>query len=91
MKHFILAILICFCVTTQANVIQQGNVFKTEKSIALDEFTGYYYEIDGINYMIFKSKNDSFYVNRISKKTGKTYKFYLPKYIQEKLKKLYKK
>lgn len=91
MKQFILSIIICLCgiIPTQAKVVKDGNVFKTEKSTTLDEFTGYYYEIDGVNYMIFRTKNNSFYVNRISKKTGKYYKHYLPKEVQEQLKQLF--
>lgn len=90
MKQFILSIIVCLCgiIPMQANISQQGNVFKTEQSVSVDILTPYFYEIDGVQYPIYRSSKNAFYIKRISKKTGKEYKYYLPKEIQEKLKQL---
>lgn len=90
MKQFILSLIICvcgFCSIHAKPVTQIGNVFKAET--ISDSLTPYFYEIDGVNYPIYKSSNGAFYIKRISKKTGKEYKFYLPKEIQNKLKQIY--
>ena len=50
-----------------------------------DSTTNHTYEISNVKYDIFKSKNGSFYIWKTSKKTGKKYKYYLPKEIQIKL------
>lgn len=50
-----------------------------------DSITNHTYEINNVKYDIFKSKNGSFYIWKTSKKTGKKYKYYLPKEIQIKL------
>lgn len=92
MKQFILSLIICVCGLCPAhanNVTQIGNVFKVEK--VSDSITPYFYEIDGVNYPIYRSSNGSFYIKRISKKTGKEYKTYLPKEVQERLRKLVEK
>lgn len=50
--------------------------------------TGLFYEgKGGEKYPIYKSSKGSFYILRVSKKTGKEYKYYLPKEVQEELKK----
>lgn len=50
-----------------------------------DTTTTHTYEIKDIKYPVFKSKSGAFYIWKISKKTGKQYKYYLPKEIQEKM------
>lgn len=40
------------------------------------------YTIKNKKYNVYKSKNGAFYIWKISKKTGKRYKYYLPKEIQ---------
>lgn len=50
-----------------------------------DSTTTHTYEISNVKYDIFKSRNGSFYIWKTSKKTGKKYKYYLPKEIQIKL------
>lgn len=91
MKQFILSIIICLCtlISVQAETIQEGNVFKVEQSSEVKEtMIPYFYEINDVKYPIYVSANGSFYIKRISKKTGQEYKYYLPKEVQEKLKKL---
>lgn len=56
-----------------------------------DSITKDTYTIQNVKYSVFKSKNGAFYIWKISKRTGKKYKYYLPKYIQEQIGRVYKK
>lgn len=90
MKKIILcALLALFCITANAKVKREGNNFKVEQtSKASDTQTKYTWEDkEGNKYPIFITKKGACYVLRISKKTGKEYKYYLPKDIQETIKK----
>lgn len=72
-----------------AQIIQEGNTFKSEKTVskAEDEKTQYIWEDSkGNKYPIYKTKKGACYVIKTSKKTGKEYKQYLPKEIREKIK-----
>lgn len=51
-----------------------------------DTTTTHTYQIKDIKYPIYKSKSNKYYIWKISKKTGKKYKYYLPKKVQEKIK-----
>ena len=59
----------------------------TGVSVYADNFkaTNHTYEISNVKHDIFKSRNGSFYIWKTSKRTGKKYKYYLPKEIQIKL------
>lgn len=54
-----------------------------------DSITTFTYKISDNSYKVYKSKNLSFYIWKTSKKTNKLYKYYLPKDIQEEMKKKY--
>lgn len=89
MKKLILCILLAlFCITANAEVKREGDTFKVEQSAkASDTKTRYTWEDKGGNkYPIFVTKKGACYVIRVSKKTGKEYKQYLPKDIQETIK-----
>lgn len=47
-----------------------------------DTTTTHTYRIDETKYDVYKSKNGAFYIWKVSKKTDKPYKYYLPKDIQ---------
>ena len=47
-----------------------------------DTTTNHTYELNDIKYPIFVTKNGAYYIWKISKKSGKEYKYYLPKDIQ---------
>lgn len=47
-----------------------------------DTTTTHTYEIKETKFPVFKSKNGAFYIWKTSSKTGKQYKYYLPKEIQ---------
>lgn len=87
MKKILLVLAILFgSIAVKAEVIQQGNSFiQVEAKDVPTSFT--YTDKEGRIYPIFKSQKGSFYIVKISKKTGKEYKYYLPKEIQDKIKK----
>lgn len=89
MKKFILCILLAlFCITINAEVKREGDTFKVEQSTkASDTKTKYTWEDkQGNKYPIFITKRGACYVLKTSKKTGKEYKYYLPKDIQTQIK-----
>lgn len=49
--------------------------------------TPYFYEVKGINYKICMSNRGACFIIRTSKKTGKDYRMYLPKDVQESVRK----
>lgn len=72
---------------TAQNVKLEGNTFVQQSSNADSVSTGYYYQdSQGFKYPVFLSSKGKAYCWLKSKKTGKTYKRYLPK-ITEILKK----
>lgn len=90
MKKFILCILLAlFCSIINAEVKREGDTFKVEQSsrTSQDEKTKYTWEDkEGNKYPIYITKRGACYILRTSKKTGKQYKYYLPKDIQAQIK-----
>lgn len=89
MKKIILCILLAlFCITISAEVKREGNTFKVEQTTKeSDTKTQYtWVDKDGNVYPVFITKKGACYIFRTSKKTGKEYKQYLPKNIQETIK-----
>ena len=63
-------------------VVRKGNTFEqVSKKKSKDDviLTKYYYEIDGKKYPIFLSSKGKAFIKRISAKSGKEYRQYLPK------------
>lgn len=89
MKKLILCILLAlFSINIHAEVKREGNNFKVEQTTQSDTQTKYTWEDkQGNKYPIFITKKGTCYIIRVSKKTGKGYKYYLPKDIQETIKK----
>lgn len=90
MKKFILYLLLAlFCITANAEVKREGDTFKVEQtSKASDTQTKYTWEDkEGNKYPIYVTKKGACYILRTSKKTSKEYKYYLPKDVQETIKK----
>jgi len=56
----------------------------------VDTCTTYEFEIKGKAYPVFKSKNGAYYIWRVSGKTGKNYRMYLPKEVQQAMGREYK-
>lgn len=91
MKHFItLLVALLMSVASYADVVRNGDNFKVEKTASVNQNTKTKYtweDKEGNRYPIYISKKGACYVIRTSKKTGKEYKYYLPKDIQETIKK----
>lgn len=91
MKKYLIILILCVCgISAHANTfVQEGTNFRVENSLSKDTPTIYTYtDKDGQVYQIIRSKTGSYYILKVSKKTGKEYKYYLPKEIQEQLKRL---
>ena len=89
MKKIILCILLAlFCITISAEVKREGNTFKVEQTTKESDTKTQYTWVDkeGNVYPVFITKRGACYIFRTSKKTGKEYKQYLPKDIQETIK-----
>lgn len=91
MKHLItLLVVLLMSATSYADVVRNGDNFKVEKTASVNQGTKTKYTWEdkkGNKYPIFVTKKGACYVLRTSKKTGKEYKYYLPKDIQETIKK----
>ena len=91
MKYIIaLLVALSMSVTGYADVVRDGDTFKVENttSVNKDTKTKYTWEDkEGNKYPIYITKKGACYVIRTSKKTGKEYKYYLPKDVQETIRK----
>lgn len=77
-------------ITGYADVVRDGDTFKVERTTSVNQDTKTKYtweDKEGNKYPIYITKKGACYVLRTSKKTGKEYKYYLPKDIQEAIKK----
>ena len=90
MKYIIaLLVALSMSVTSYADVVRNGDTFKVEKTTSVNQNTQTKYtweDKEGNKYPIFITKKGACYVLRTSKKTGKEYKYYLPKDIQSQIK-----
>ena len=89
MKKIILCLLLAlFCITISAEVKREGNTFKVEQTTKESDTKTEYTWVDKDRnvYPVFITKKGACYIFRTSKKTGKEYKQYLPKNIQETIK-----
>ena len=90
MKYIIaLLVALSMSVASYAGVVRHGNTFLVETtSVNQDTQTQFtWQDKDGNIYPIYISKKGACYVIKVSKKTGKEYKYYLPKNIQETIRK----
>lgn len=91
MKKFIIALVVLIIGAVgqiNAEVVRNGNTFSVEQTTKSDVETPYTWkDKDGKTYPIYISKKGACYIKRISKKTGKEYKYYLPKETQEQIRK----
>lgn len=85
MKYIItLLVALLMSVASYADVVREGNTFKVTTTSVNQDIKTYlnWQDKDGIIYPIYITKKGACYVKRISKKTNKEYKHYLPKEIQ---------
>lgn len=84
-KHIILFILMLFTLTSYSQTTREGNTFKQNNVQTNNgQQTKYTYEDKkGVKYPIYITKNGAVYIIKISAKTNKEYKYYLPKDIKE--------
>ena len=90
MKTFILCLLLTlFSININAEVKRVNDTFKVEKTTKeSDTKTKFTWEDkQGNKYPIYITKKGSCYIIRVSKKTNKEYKQYLPKDVQAQIKK----
>lgn len=91
MKYIItLLVALLMSVASYADVVRDGDNFKVEKTTSVNQDTKTKYTWEdkkGNKYPIFITKRGACYVIRTSKKTGKEYKYYLPKDVRETIKK----
>lgn len=91
MKYIIaLLVALSMSVASYADIVRDGDTFKVEKTISVNQDTKTKYtweDKEGNKYPIYITKRGACYVLRISKKTSKEYRYYLPKEIQEQIKK----
>ena len=91
MKYLItLLVVLLMSITGYADVVRDGDTFKVERTTSVNQNTKTKYtweDKEGNKYPIYITKKGACYVLRTSKKTGKEYKYYLPKDIQEAIKK----
>lgn len=90
MKHIIaLLVVLSMSIASYAGVVRHGDTFLVETtSVNQDTQTKYtWQDKDGNIYPIYITKKCACYVIKVSKKTGKEYKYYLPKEIQETIRK----
>ena len=92
MKKFIIFLVMLVMgmagTTCFAEVVKNGNTFEVIKTSSQDVQTYLNWkDKDGVIYPIYVTKKGACYVKRISKKTGKEYKYYLPKETREQIRK----
>ena len=85
-----ITILLVMTFLSLSMVAQNFVATKKSRQAFTDTTTSYTYQIEETKYPVFKSKNKAFYIWKVSKKSGKTYKYYLPKDVQIKMGRTYK-
>ena len=91
MKYIIaLLVALVLSVSSYADVVRNGDTFKVENTTSVNQDTKTQFtwqDKDGNIYPIYISKKCACYVIKVSKKTDKEYKYYLPKEVQEAIRK----
>lgn len=91
MKYIIaLLVALVLSVSSYADVVRNGDTFKVENTTSVNQDTKTKYtweDKEGNKYPIYITKKCACYIIKVSKKTDKEYKYYLPKNIQETIRK----
>lgn len=84
MKKVFLSLLLL--VGLSITISAKDYVAPTKQSVEhTDSTTNDTYTINNEKYNVFKSRKGAFYIWKTSKRTGKKYKYYLPKEIQKQM------
>ena len=87
MKYIItLLVALSMSVASYAGVVRHGNTFVVENTTSVNQDTKTQFtwqDKDGNIYPIYISKKCACYVIKVSKKTDKEYKYYLPKEVRD--------
>lgn len=75
-------IILLMLITISININAQEFVAPEHAVIYHDSTTTYTYKCSEQTYKVYKSRKGAFYIWKISKRTNKQYKYYLPKEIQ---------
>lgn len=80
---FIVALMLFSAYASAQKVIRQGNNFKVEKTMKSNiQQTQFTYTVSDKSYPVFINKESGrCFINKVSSKTGKEYKYYLPETI----------
>lgn len=90
MKKYLSIVVLLLVVAISAQA--QEFVAPARTSVAFtDTTTTYTYKMTDKTYKVFKSKSGAFYIWKVSKRTNRQYKMYLPKEIQIKMGRKYEK
>lgn len=90
MKNLLIFVMLIFSFSVNAEVIKDGDNFRVEQTTNNDKLTRFTYtDSKGNTYPVYQSSTGKFFVWKTSKKTGKEYKYYLPKEVQEQMSKYY--
>lgn len=89
MKRIILSLLLLVGLSITLSAKDYVAV-KKQTTVFADTTTTDTYTIDNNKYDVFKSKTGAFYIWKVSKKTNKKYKYYLPKDVQKEMGRVYK-
>lgn len=90
MKKYLSIVVLLLVVAISAQA--QEFVAPARTSVAFtDTTTTYTYKMTDKTYKVFKSKTGAFYIWKVSKRTNRQYKMYLPKEIQIKMGRKYEK
>lgn len=79
MKTIITSLMLLLSMTAYSQTFKAP---EKQRQVFTDTTTTYKYELKDSVYNVFKTKSGTYYIWKISKKSGKKYKYYLPKEVQ---------
>jgi hypothetical protein len=85
MKRLLSLLVLVFSISILAGAQEFVAPTKQKSVEYTDTTTTYTYKIEDNSFNVYKSKSGAFYIWKTSKKTGKQYKYYLPKEIQKQM------
>jgi hypothetical protein len=90
MRKFISLIAFVVSLSVNAQMFEAPTHASTREEFT-DTTTTFTYKMNEKVYDVYRTRNGAYYIYKISKKSGKLYKYYLPKIIQSKMGRKYDK